>query len=82
MKDIDLIIIGSGPAGISTALHLLEQDPGWARRMFVLEKAIHPRQKLCGGGMTRPGVKKLRRLGVQIPLPIPQKWVDDVRYGH
>jgi flavin-dependent dehydrogenase len=55
MKDIDLIIIGSWPAGISTALHLLQQDPGWAGRMIVLEKAIHPRHKLCGGRMTRPG---------------------------
>jgi len=78
MKEIDLIIIGSGPAGISTALHLVQQDPGWIGRMILLEKASHPRQKLCGGAMTRLGVETLRRLGMQLPLPISQEWVEDV----
>jgi len=41
MRDIDLIIIGSGSAGISTALHLLQQDPGWADREIMIEKASH-----------------------------------------
>lgn len=59
MRDVDLIIIGSGPAGISTALHLLQQDPGWADRMIMIEKASHPWPKLCGGGMTRLGWKFL-----------------------
>lgn len=30
--------------------------------------------------MTRLGVDVLRRLGLQIPLPIPQEWVVDVRF--
>jgi flavin-dependent dehydrogenase len=80
MKDFDLIFIGSGPAGISTALHLIHQDPGWADRMIVIEKATHPRHKLCGGGMTRLGVDVLRRLGLQFPLPVPQEWVFDMRF--
>jgi hypothetical protein len=36
-------IVGAGPAGLSTALHLLQIDPSWAERMLVLEKAAHPR---------------------------------------
>jgi flavin-dependent dehydrogenase len=83
MDTIDLLIIGTGPAGLSTALHLLQQDPSWAGRMLLLEKAVHPRPKLCGGGVTRLGLCLLRDLGLPLPLPIPQARVDDVRlqYG-
>jgi len=83
MDTIDLLIIGAGPAGLSTAMHLLQQDPSWAGRMLLLEKAKHPRPKLCGGGVTRLGLRYLRDLGFLMPLPIPQARVDDVRlqYG-
>ncbi len=83
MDTIDVLIIGAGPAGLSTALHLLQQDPSWAGRMLLLEKAAHPRPKLCGGGVTRLGLSILRDMGMPLPLPIPQARVDDVRlqYG-
>jgi menaquinone-9 beta-reductase len=83
MQTVDLLIIGSGPAGISTALHLLKKDPGWARRMVLIEKATHPRHKLCGGGVTRLGLQVLQGLGFDHPLPLPQAEVDDIRlvYG-
>ncbi|MCK4826999.1 FAD-dependent monooxygenase, partial [bacterium] len=71
MQEIDLLIIGSGPAGLSTALHLLQQDSGWAKRMILVDKASHPRPKLCAGGVTRIGLKTLRDLEIQLPLPIP-----------
>ena len=51
MRQVDLLIIGSGPAGCSTALHLARLDPALARRTVILEKAEHPRHKLCGGGL-------------------------------
>lgn len=53
---MDILIIGSGPAGMSTALHLVQTDPAWAERILVIDRATHPRQKLCGGGLTRPGL--------------------------
>jgi geranylgeranyl reductase family protein len=50
----DLIIVGGGPAGAScarkAALHGLD--------VVLLEKSIHPRDKLCGGGLT-PHIKDL-----------------------
>ncbi len=55
----EVIIIGSGPAGLSTALHLLLCDPSWAERLVILEKAVHPRFKLCGGAVTPLGLKCL-----------------------
>jgi menaquinone-9 beta-reductase len=79
---IDLIIIGAGPAGISTALHLLELDPSWQKRMLVLEKHTHPRPKLCGGGMTTFGLKILQELGIELPLPVSQARVVDIRLNY
>lgn len=66
---IDLLIIGSGPAGTSTALHLLKQDPAWRERMLIVDKAIHPREKLCGGGITHLGENVLADLGYGIEAP-------------
>lgn len=64
IEEIDVLIIGSGPAGMSTALHLLQLDPSWSERMIVVDKAVHPREKLCGGGITHLGENVLARLGL------------------
>ena len=69
IESTDILIIGSGPAGISTALHLAQMDENFARRMMVVDKAVHPREKLCGGGVTQPGLKILDGLGLSIPVP-------------
>ncbi len=83
METVDLLIIGAGPAGVSTALHLLQQDASWAKRMLLLDKSTHPRPKPCGGGVTLLGLRVLRDLGFPLPLPISQAQVNDVRlkYG-
>lgn len=62
---VDVLIVGSGPSGMSTALHLVQADPGWAERIIVVDKAVHPREKLCGGGVTHLGTDVLARLGLQ-----------------
>ncbi len=69
MQKVEIAIIGGGPAGLSTAMHLLRQDPSWAGRMVVLEKAAHPRPKLCAGGITRFGLAQLRELGLRLGVP-------------
>jgi flavin-dependent dehydrogenase len=74
----DLVIIGAGPAGLSTALHLIQDDPSWAERMILLEKESHPRPKLCGGGITRSGLQTLHELGFPLPLPIKQSRVNNI----
>lgn len=64
LSSIDVLIVGTGPAGSSTALHLLQQDPAWAGRILMVDKAVHPREKLCGGGITHLGENVLTRLGL------------------
>jgi len=81
IQEVDLLIVGSGPAGTSTALHLLDQDPSWATRMVIVDKAIHPREKLCGGGVTHLGENVLADLGLHFE---PTNFaIDEVRltYG-
>ena len=60
----DLIIVGAGPAGISTALHLAKLAPELIARTLILEKAQHPRHKLCGGGLLADAEVILGRLGL------------------
>lgn len=67
--DYDVIIVGSGPAGVSTWLHLHKFDPSLAGRALVLEKAQHPRHKLCGGGIMRTADLVLGRLRVKADVP-------------
>lgn len=69
MRSIDVVIVGGGPAGLATALHLLRQDPAWADRCLVLERERYPRHKLCGGGITPFGLAQLRRLGLRLKVP-------------
>ena len=66
VETIDVLIIGSGPAGTSTALHLLKSDPAWAGRIIIVDKAVHPREKLCGGGLTHLGQNILADLGLEL----------------
>ena len=64
IQHVDVLIVGSGPAGTSTALHLVKNNPAWAKRIVVVDKAVHPREKLCGGGVTHIGQNILARLGL------------------
>jgi len=71
---LDVVIIGSGPAGVSTALHLLRSDPALAGNIIILEKATHPREKICAGGLIPHTLDCLREMDV--PLSVPHVQVD------
>ncbi len=66
----DVLILGAGPAGLSTALHLardfphLVSSPQGAARVLILDKARHPRPKLCAGGLTLDAETILARLSL------------------
>ena len=65
----DIVIVGGGPAGTTTALALVRADPALARRVVVLEKARFPREKPCAGALGGRGDALLRDLGVEVDVP-------------
>jgi flavin-dependent dehydrogenase len=75
----DVIIVGAGPAGLSTALHLAKLAPALIPRTLILEKAHHPRHKLCGGGLLPDAETMLRQLGLDV-TEIPHVDVDWARF--
>ncbi len=62
----DVIIVGGGPSGLSTALHLARLAPELVPGTLVLEKARYPRPKLCAGGLVADAEVILRRLGLDV----------------
>jgi flavin-dependent dehydrogenase len=66
MFERDIIIIGGGPSGLSTALHLAKDFPHLAARILILEKARYPRPKLCAGGLVSDAEVILQRLGLDV----------------
>lgn len=66
MAKQDILIIGGGPAGLSTALHLVQIAPHLSDRILILEKAHYPRPKLCAGGLTIDAEIILQRLGLDV----------------
>ena len=65
----DVVIVGGGPAGSTTALALVTAAPELASRVVVLEKARYPREKPCAGALGARGDALLRELGVAIDVP-------------
>jgi geranylgeranyl reductase family protein len=59
-NDADVIIVGAGPGGSTTAYHLARHGI----RVLVLEKSQFPREKVCGDGLTPRAVKQLIKMGV------------------
>jgi geranylgeranyl reductase family protein len=65
----DVIVVGAGPAGSSTAAYLAMAGLD----VLLLEKATFPREKVCGDGLTPRAVRELITLG--IPTPEEDGWI-------
>ena len=56
----DVIVVGAGPAGSTTAYHLAKAGLD----VLLLEKTAFPREKICGDGLTPRAVTQLVRMGI------------------
>jgi menaquinone-9 beta-reductase len=64
MFNYEVIIVGAGPAGCSSALQLLNLAPHLAGRVLLLDKAVFPRDKLCAGCLSPAADRSLSQLGL------------------
>ena len=58
--DADVIVVGAGPAGATTAYYLAQAGLD----VLLLEKTSFPREKVCGDGLTPRAVKQLTSMGI------------------
>ncbi|WP_174554121.1 geranylgeranyl reductase family protein [Microtetraspora fusca] len=64
-RDADVIVVGAGPAGSTTAFYLAQAG----LTVLLLEKTRFPREKVCGDGLTPRAVKQLIDMGIDIDAP-------------
>jgi len=60
--DADVIVVGAGPSGSTTAYYLAQAG----LNVLLLEKSRFPRDKVCGDGLTPRAVKSLVAMGVDV----------------
>jgi geranylgeranyl reductase family protein len=68
MQHFDVLVVGGGPAGSTTAYRLAEAGAS----VLLVDKATFPRDKPCGGGLT---VRAVRQCPVD-PSPVVEAEVD------
>ncbi len=57
----DVLIVGAGPAGVAAAVPLAAAG----RHVVVVDKAVFPRDKCCGDGLTTLALRELELLGFE-----------------
>lgn len=61
-RNFDVIIVGAGPAGSSTATFLAERG----YNVLLVDKEKFPRDKICGDGISSSSLKYLSEMGIRL----------------
>jgi len=72
MERFDVVVVGAGPAGSTTAHRLASAG----KHVLLLDKARFPRDKPCGGGLT---IRAVRQIPVS-PDPVVEHVVDRMAF--
>jgi geranylgeranyl reductase family protein len=68
VERVDVLVVGAGPAGSATAMHLARAGAG----VLLVDRARFPRDKPCGGGLTG---RALRHVPCDVE-PVVERVVD------
>lgn len=82
LQHFDVIVVGAGPAGATTAWYLAHESrqAGRPLKVALLDKARFPRDKYCGDAWCAPALDILEDMGVLQPL-IAEGLVQDTTSG-
>jgi len=72
MAPLDVAIVGGGPSGAAAAIVLARAG----REVVLVDKAVFPRDKCCGDGLTAAALRELEWLGLR-PESVPDWQVVD-----
>ena len=59
IQEFDIVIVGAGIAGLTAGIHFRKRNLS----VLIIEKAVFPRKKLCGGFLTYPAIREIAALG-------------------
>jgi geranylgeranyl reductase family protein len=72
----DVAIIGAGPAGLATAIHLAQLG---VKRTVVVDRHNFPREKTCGSAVSPKGIEVLNALGTGQAVSAAAYWIKGLR---
>jgi len=67
----DVVIVGGGPSGIAFAKTLISHNA--KAKVLLLERYKHPRDKICGDGLSQTSLQLLTRIFPELSDAIPAK---------
>ena len=74
-NDFDIIILGGGLAGLTAAIHLLQNDLS----VMLIEKNTYPKHKVCGEYVSNEVLPYLSQLGID-PIDQGAKNITDFQF--
>ncbi len=74
--DVDVAIIGAGPAGTAAAAHLGQLG---VSNVVIVDRHDFPRDKTCGSAVSPKGIKVLKALGVWEAVAAESYWIRGLR---